>query len=710
MPHGTVAQLGFGAYRFSIEWSRIEPEDGEFSAAALDHYRRMIAACHEQGVQPVVTFHHFTTPRLGGAGRRLGRTRRSSTASRASASAPSPHLGDLIAIGCTINEPNVVSLDRLPARRRSRPASATTGAYRHGERQPHRARTASRTTRSRRGPGDFPVGLTLSMDELAAEPGGDARRWRRARHRAWRTVSSKRRAATTSSACRRTRASGSVPTGCRSGPRTASSSCRRWATSSGRRRSRPRSARPPRSRDARLRHRERARHRRRRPAHRVRHRGARRRRPLPRRRARRARLLLLVAARQLRVGARVRPRSGSSRSTARRSCARRSRRPRGSARSPGRTASTLTSDATLLTTSARYACSPAADAEMGRWRPSWNAGTILVVDDEPNIADLVELYLRREGYRVVKAGDRDEAALAGGRASTGPGSSCSTSGCPTSTGSRCAGDSAPTSADPGDLPHRPRQRGRPRARPRARRRRLRHEAVLARRARRAGEGRAAARRRRRRRRGRAGRRRRPSTSAGARSASPTTPVDVHHARSSTCCGSSPSGPASRCAASRSSTACGATTGTATRAPSTCTSRRCARRSTTPSRSHRARRRVPAGVVTPSSGQPALKPPAAPPRHSPLRRDARDRVRRARPQRCRHGCALPPDRHRLRPSRPARQGAHGERLRPAALGVPFAQPHRRGVGQPTRRLGRNLRSSSRTRSRRRRECRAGDPDG
>ena len=30
-------------------------------------------------------------------------------------------------------------------------------------------------------------------------------------------------------------------------------------------------------------------------------------------------------------------------------------------------------------------------------------GTILVVDDEPNIADLVELYLRRDGFRVVKA-------------------------------------------------------------------------------------------------------------------------------------------------------------------------------------------------------------------------------------------------------------------------------------------------------------------
>src|SRR3954447_6874864 len=42
-----LAQLGLGAYRCSLEWSRIEPEDGEFSRAALDHYRRVLATCHE---------------------------------------------------------------------------------------------------------------------------------------------------------------------------------------------------------------------------------------------------------------------------------------------------------------------------------------------------------------------------------------------------------------------------------------------------------------------------------------------------------------------------------------------------------------------------------------------------------------------------------------------------------------------------------------
>ena len=48
-----LARLGFGAYRFSLEWSRIEPEPGEWSLASLDHYRRVCACCHEPGLVPV---------------------------------------------------------------------------------------------------------------------------------------------------------------------------------------------------------------------------------------------------------------------------------------------------------------------------------------------------------------------------------------------------------------------------------------------------------------------------------------------------------------------------------------------------------------------------------------------------------------------------------------------------------------------------------
>jgi beta-glucosidase len=54
---------GFNAYRFSIEWSRIEPSPGKFSRAELAHYRRMIDTATTLGLTPVVTLHHFTHPR-----------------------------------------------------------------------------------------------------------------------------------------------------------------------------------------------------------------------------------------------------------------------------------------------------------------------------------------------------------------------------------------------------------------------------------------------------------------------------------------------------------------------------------------------------------------------------------------------------------------------------------------------------------------------
>ncbi len=57
-----VAKLGLTAYRFSIEWARIEPAQGRFDAAALAHYAAIIDGCHARGLAPVVTFNHFTAP------------------------------------------------------------------------------------------------------------------------------------------------------------------------------------------------------------------------------------------------------------------------------------------------------------------------------------------------------------------------------------------------------------------------------------------------------------------------------------------------------------------------------------------------------------------------------------------------------------------------------------------------------------------------
>ena len=55
--------LRHNAHRFSLEWSRIEPEEGRFSAEGLAHYGEVLDALLERGMQPVVTIHHYTLPR-----------------------------------------------------------------------------------------------------------------------------------------------------------------------------------------------------------------------------------------------------------------------------------------------------------------------------------------------------------------------------------------------------------------------------------------------------------------------------------------------------------------------------------------------------------------------------------------------------------------------------------------------------------------------
>ena len=57
-----LAQAGLNAFRFSIEWARIEPEPGRFNAAARDHYRAVIDCCRAHGVEPIVTLFHFSSP------------------------------------------------------------------------------------------------------------------------------------------------------------------------------------------------------------------------------------------------------------------------------------------------------------------------------------------------------------------------------------------------------------------------------------------------------------------------------------------------------------------------------------------------------------------------------------------------------------------------------------------------------------------------
>lgn len=58
-----MAQAGLNIYRFSIEWARVEPREGVFDETEIDHYRDVIRCCKANGIEPMVTLHHFSSPR-----------------------------------------------------------------------------------------------------------------------------------------------------------------------------------------------------------------------------------------------------------------------------------------------------------------------------------------------------------------------------------------------------------------------------------------------------------------------------------------------------------------------------------------------------------------------------------------------------------------------------------------------------------------------
>jgi beta-glucosidase len=97
--------LHHNAHRLSVEWSRIEPRQGEWSAEAVAFYRRVLTALRERGMTPLVTLHHFTNPRW------LARMRGWETGSVVPlfaryATHVVQELGDLCDWWATINEPN----------------------------------------------------------------------------------------------------------------------------------------------------------------------------------------------------------------------------------------------------------------------------------------------------------------------------------------------------------------------------------------------------------------------------------------------------------------------------------------------------------------------------------------------------------------------------------------------------------------------------
>jgi beta-glucosidase len=166
-----LAGAGFNAYRFSLEWSRIEPEEGELSRAALDHYRRMADGCRERGLAPVITLNHFSTPRwfhhdgswLGPkAGDRFARFTELAL----------PAVRDAAYV-ITLNEPNLAACLPVLA------AMAARGEPVNGLPRPDQRITDAllaahqRSLAVLRGAGAPPAGLALVGQEWIAEAGAD---------------------------------------------------------------------------------------------------------------------------------------------------------------------------------------------------------------------------------------------------------------------------------------------------------------------------------------------------------------------------------------------------------------------------------------------------------------------------------------------------------------------------------------------------------
>jgi beta-glucosidase len=205
-----LAELGLGAYRFSVEWARVETAPGRYSKSALAHYGEVLQTCHDHGITPMVTMHHFSSPRwlteLGGWEDADTPVRFAEYCATVLA-----ELGPLIPYACTINEANIGPIigrmitgpgekrklhreamvglagDAGAMRAEATPAQTAADA---GRRQLPRgvflftfsdkgleivcqAHRLAREAIKRVSP-DTKVGITLALQDVQAQPGGEA--------------------------------------------------------------------------------------------------------------------------------------------------------------------------------------------------------------------------------------------------------------------------------------------------------------------------------------------------------------------------------------------------------------------------------------------------------------------------------------------------------------------------------------------------------
>ncbi len=105
-----MTDIGLNAYRFSVEWSKIEPEEGVFDGEVLKHYEGLVDALLASGITPMITLHHFTNP-LWFENRGGFLSEDSPDVFARFARVVYKRLSDRVPLWCTINEPAVFAVN-----------------------------------------------------------------------------------------------------------------------------------------------------------------------------------------------------------------------------------------------------------------------------------------------------------------------------------------------------------------------------------------------------------------------------------------------------------------------------------------------------------------------------------------------------------------------------------------------------------------------
>jgi beta-glucosidase len=106
---GLMKELHLNAYRFSVEWSKIEPEQGKYDEKALDHYEQVIDELIANNIEPMVTLHHFTDP-LWFEEQGAFLQENSPEIFAGFAEKVVSRLGPKVKLWCTVNEPTVYAM------------------------------------------------------------------------------------------------------------------------------------------------------------------------------------------------------------------------------------------------------------------------------------------------------------------------------------------------------------------------------------------------------------------------------------------------------------------------------------------------------------------------------------------------------------------------------------------------------------------------